>query len=77
MAYYAFIFKGDEDDRSLYEMHVMAEDMWNVLWDYDAWLREKIKYGEFSAGDEEIYQGVRDKLYEFMGDRDVNLARIG
>jgi len=39
-----------------------------ILWDFDQWLREQIKYR-----DRNELQEVRDKLYEIMRDRGVNL----
>lgn len=39
-----------------------------ILWDFDQWLREQIKYGDRTE-----LQEVRDKLIEIMQDRGVNL----
>ena len=45
-----------------------AQKFHSVLWDFDQWLREQIKYQN-----KEDYQEIRDQLYEIMAERDLNL----
>jgi len=52
--------------------HQLAEcgpKYYNVLWDFDQWLRQIIKYEDRETIDP---QEVRDKLYEFLRDNDVS-----
>lgn len=52
-----------ESDEYYYAIH--GTDYSLVIWDIDQWLRERIKYDESMSGSEkEIYQEVREKLWE-------------
>jgi hypothetical protein len=58
------------DEQEEYDTHVHGIDYYCVLWDFDQWLRAKIKYED----QEQIsVQEVRDKLYEFLNEKDVSL----
>lgn len=45
-----------------------------LLWEFDTWLRERYKYN-YEDSDEVIqtYQEVRDKLWEYLKDENIDL----
>lgn len=50
---------------------VKVDDILSVLWDYDQWLREEVKYKN-----NEQAQLYRDKLHDLMNDNNINLDEI-
>lgn len=48
----------------------------SVLWDFDQYLRSKIKYESEKLSEEtlSVYEDLRDKLHEIMQAHDVNLG---
>lgn len=50
---------------------VKVNDALSVLWDYDQWLREEVKYKN-----NEQAQLYRDKLHDLMNDNNINLDEI-
>jgi hypothetical protein len=58
----------DPDDRLEYDKANRAMDMFNALWEYDQWLRARIKYE-----DRYELQPARDELHVFLEANDVNL----
>lgn len=51
-----------------FELAIKAVDWKYVLYDFDQWLRCEIKYNDVSND----YQTIRNKLYEFLEDRNLN-----
>lgn len=56
------------EEASEFETAVKAHDWKYTVWDFNQWLREQLKYHEAS----DDYQIVRDKLWEFLNDRNLN-----
>ena len=54
-----------------FDMAVHAGDIKAVLWDFDMWLRNQIKYGE--ALNATTLDAVRAKLYEILEDHKIVL----
>ena len=53
-----------------------ARSWYDVVYDLDQWLRERIKYGAEKRKwvKPDVYcQEVRDELYRIMGDEDVSI----
>ena len=44
-----------------------------ALYDMAEYLRERIKYGNLPAPEEEIYEKVKEKFYEILNDNKVDL----
>ena len=66
----------EHDDRVAHLRAVKALDMALVLWDIDQYLRGLIKHGDL---DDKVYDALdatRDKLYEFMNQRDITIDSI-
>ena len=66
----------EHDDRVSHLRAVKALDMALVLWDIDQYLRGLIKHGDL---DDKVYDALdatRDKLYEFMNQRDITIDSI-
>ena len=57
--------------REEFEIAAHAMDIKGVLWDFDEWLRSKVKYG--SEFDEKTLEAVREHLYECLEQRNVRL----
>jgi hypothetical protein len=62
------------EDSAEFELACNAGKLHGVLWDLDQWLRGIIKYND-SLPDEhiQIYQKVRDKLYEELNESNISL----
>jgi len=54
-----------------FEMAAHAFDIKSVLWDFDEWLRSKLKHS--SDFDEETLAAVRKQLYECLEHHNVRL----
>jgi hypothetical protein len=66
----------EHDDKVAHLRAVKALDMALVLWDIDQYLRGLIKHGDL---DDKVYDALdatRDKLYEFMNQRDITIDSI-
>jgi hypothetical protein len=61
------------EDYHEYKMANKANDMHSVLWDFNQWLRSKIKYHELSDEKYETLQECGDKLYELLTDHQIEL----
>ena len=78
MSKVTFEFDTDEDSNHL-EMVYQAPGMHSLLWEFDMWLRNSVKY----APDDELVlpksatlEEAREKLHEFMADHGVNLDKV-
>lgn len=58
------------DDQDDFILALHGKDFWVVLFEFDQWLRNEIKYKD------KDYQPVRDMLYELMGTYNVNLDMV-
>jgi hypothetical protein len=67
-------FNLPEDDHE-FTMATKGADMHSVLWDYDQWLRGKIKYSPETMSEEvyNTYEECRRELHEMMGSHQVSL----
>jgi hypothetical protein len=61
------------DDSHEWENATKGASMHSTLWEYDQWLRGKIKYDDLTDEQYQVYQGCRDKLRTVMYENDINL----
>lgn len=66
------IFNLPEDNHE-WELAIKGAAMHSTLWEYDQWLRSKIKYEDLTDEQYKVYQGCRDKLRTVMYENDINL----
>lgn len=65
-------FKLPKESREWYNA-INGSLMRNTLWDYDEWLRSKIKYEDLTDEQYQVYQGCRDRLRQLLYENDINL----
>jgi len=56
-----------------WENAIRVASMHSTLWEYDQWLRSKIKYEDLTDEQYQVYQGCRDHLRTLMYENDINL----
>jgi len=56
-----------------WENAIRGASMHSTLWEYDQWLRSKIKYEDLTDEQYQVYQGCRDHLRTLMYENDINL----
>jgi hypothetical protein len=61
------------EERDDHIVAVHAADLYLTLLDMDNWLRNKLKYGHDLKTADEALEIARDKLFDVMEDRGVNL----
>ena len=66
------IFNLPEDSHE-WENAIKGASMHSALWEYDQWLRGKIKYDDLTDEQYQVYQGCRDKLRTVMYENDINI----
>ena len=47
--------------------------MRSVLWDFDQWLRSKVKYEDLTDEQFQVYQGCRDHLRSLLYEENVDI----
>lgn len=65
-------FKLPKENHEWYNA-INGSSMRSTLWEYDQWLRSKIKYEDLTDEQYQVYQGCRDKLRELLYENDINL----
>lgn len=66
------IFNLPEDNHEWYNA-TKGASMHSTLWEYDQWLRSKIKYEDLNDEQYKVYQGCRDRLRQLLYDNDINI----
>ena len=61
------------EDLTEYKIANRASDMHSVLWEYDQWLRSKIKYEELDDAQYEAYKKCRENLRELLIENNIEL----
>ena len=54
------------EDTNEHKLAINAPSVASAIWNFDQHLRSVIKYGDKSELEENIYQEIRDKLYEMF-----------
>jgi hypothetical protein len=47
--------------------------MRSVLWEFDQWLRSKVKYEDLNDDQYQVYQGCRDHLRTLLYEENIDL----
>lgn len=65
------------EDQPEYNTAIKGGDWKHVCWQMDQLLRKEIKYNE-SLSEEQliVYEGVREELYGFMNENNVDLYEV-
>lgn len=65
----------EEDDYRSHSLMLNAEKYKNVIWNFDQWIRGKVKYPpeDIPDGAHKAYAETREKLWEFLSDRGIDL----
>ena len=65
------------EDQPEFNNAIKGGDWKNVCWQMDQYLRKEIKYNE-SLTEEQliVYEGVREELYGFMNENNVDLYEV-
>ena len=61
------------EDREEHLRAVNSLELYLSLWDIDQYVREKMKYGNLEEDKYEIYEEIRNQLYEIMDQYNVKL----
>ena len=70
---WTIIIDSKEDDyQQNLKRHVHATDMAATLWDFDQWLRDRIKYDK----EQPDAQAIRNQLHEIMNEHGIDLEDI-
>jgi hypothetical protein len=64
------------EDNYEYNITNNASKYLSVLFDYDQWLRSKLKYDDVSGEELEIIQKCRDMLHQVLQENNVNIDDI-
>lgn len=62
----------DPDDEKVYNLAMSAINMRGAIDDFDAYLRQRIKYGKLDQNVESVLSGVRDRFWDIMNDNGVD-----
>jgi len=61
------------EEQSGLTLAMKGEDLYSILLDLDNFLRREIKYGDHPEPVDEVYQKCRNKLYELLNQREIDL----
>lgn len=68
----------DSDDAETHKRMLKSLDMILVLWDFDNYLRDQLKYNEEGlTGDQyDVLDKARVKLYEILNERNISFDEL-
>jgi hypothetical protein len=52
---------------------VDGSSMRSTLWEYDQWLRNKLKYEDLTDEQHQVYQGCRDHLRTLLYENNIDI----
>jgi hypothetical protein len=61
----------DPDAKVQFYLAANAASMYSVLWDFEQYLREQVKYHDDGTRDDTY--AIRDKFYSIMSEHGINL----
>lgn len=64
------------EDKSDFNLAVKGSDWWYVCWKLDQELRSKMKYGNLSQNDYEIYERIREELRGLIAQSGLDLEEV-
>jgi len=50
-----------------------GSSMRSTLWEYDQWLRSKVKYEDLTNEQHQVYQGCRDHLRTLLYENNIDI----
>jgi hypothetical protein len=50
-----------------------GSSMRSTLWEYDQWLRSKVKYEDLTDEQHQVYQGCRDHLRTLLYENNIDI----
>jgi hypothetical protein len=56
-----------------WENAIQGSKMRSTLWEYDQWLRSKIKYEDLNDEQYQVYQGCRDQLRTLLIENNIDI----
>jgi hypothetical protein len=56
-----------------WENALQGSKMRSTLWEYDQWLRSKIKYEDLNDEQYQVYQGCRDQLRTLLIENNIDI----
>jgi len=60
------------DEQQEYDLANKGSDLSIIIWDFDQWLRNEVKYNnELTDKESDTYYKIRDKLREIMEEHDI------
>ena len=60
------------DEQQEYDLANKGSDLSIIIWDFDQWLRNEVKYNnELTDKESDTYYKIRDKLREIMEEHDL------
>lgn len=60
------------DDNLEFKIASQPLSWWSTLYDFDQHLRSKLKYEELTEQEYEIYDNIREKLFELMTEHNIS-----
>lgn len=63
------------EDATDWKRAIQGQESFNTLYDYDDWLRRKIKYEDLTDEQYEVYQSCRNRLRELLYENDINIEK--
>ncbi len=65
------------EDQPEFNNAIKGGDWKHVCWQMDQYLRKRIKYDESLSEEQlKVYEGVREELYGFMNENNVDLYEV-
>ncbi len=61
------------DDNTEFNLAVNAFKYWNVIYEFDQQLRNKLKYDNISDEEYEIYDKMRESLHDLINENNISL----
>jgi len=61
------------EERHEWENALQGSKMRSTLWEYDQWLRSKIKYEDLNDEQYQVYQGCRDQLRTLLIENSLDI----
>ena len=66
----------DPDDIREHKLHTIAKDLALAVWNYDQYLRSRLKYESLSPEVDDALDKAREKLREELTDHGVSLDEV-
>jgi len=70
-----FEFDPHEDKNELW-MCRNASKMWNSLWTFRQWLRDRIKHGDYAEKEFNILEKAQEEFFKTLEDNNINLDEV-